>query len=728
MKPRLLLAAAGAGLLALAACRTPTTPPAAHAPIPAPTPSPAPPTEHVVARLDALPRQTFSGIFQKDAPQPLWTIDHYHPLGHPALSPDGRWLVITRTGDWFRSGEFLVVVDLANRSSREQRVPAPGLTMPAQFSADGSHLLGVVNTPRGHALARWSLPALDYALTDLGEGVAIAAALTHRQDRALVMRENGAVTVYSLADGKSLLEVPPQSPEPKLYTSALAVSPDDKLVAAGAIHPGNEWVLWRLDTGERVPAPPTKHHLSWGRVAAFDRTGERLFAATYPGLAILSPASGEPLFTYPGNGLKSLHYQPAQNLLSAAIGDSRAFGIVDAATGQQIFSVTHAARPPAPLGYADWAAVSPDGNTAYSANYFSVFAWDLTVLERRKPDWLFAGQSARRVVPIENGSRLLAVGERIETWNLATRKLERTRSSFDLLDLGRGYDPKAPEKRRRVLGEYRAGESLFAVVGSETLAETLDLSTGRPALTLGRTAAEVDREWDARPRPPGQSRADQLQQWSNLRAEVFPRGDHRPLSLDAAPDGKTLLVADPSSRFHAATLWSLETGRLIRVLGPGETTFSPHLARFMDQARVALVGEADGDLAFYDTATGDLIGRSKGAFAAPFTEILPAADGRAIYTADRNQRVARWERFAEGWSKRYEVEFPAAAPLVRLALSPGGTRLAASLYNGNMGGVIAVLDAATGRATALFEEDTWEIAFVSESQLATSGIRLWSVD
>ena len=160
------------------------------------------------------------------------------------------------------------------------------------------------------------------------------------------------------------------------------------------------------------------------------------------------------------------------------------------------------------------------------------------------------------------------------------------------------------------------------------------------------------------------------------------------------------------------------------------------MARFLDQGRVAVIGDFDGGLSFYDTATGEFVSRSEGARSldnygvslAQITEILPAADGQVIYTSDRNQRVARWECYAEGWRKRYEVEFPAKAPLVRLALSPGGSRLAASLYNGSMGGVIAVLDSATGRVTTLLEEDTWEVAFVTENQLATSGVRLWSVE
>jgi hypothetical protein len=109
-------------------------------------------------------------------------------------------------------------------------------------------------------------------------------------------------------------------------------------------------------------------------------------------------------------------------------------------------------------------------------------------------------------------------------------------------------------------------------------------------------------------------------------------------------------------------------------------------------------------------------------------DILPTTDGKVIYTSDRNQRVARWEQFAEGRRKRYEIEFPAKAPLVRLALSPGGTRLAANLFNGSMSGSIAIIEASSGRVQRLFEEDTCDVAFVSETQIATSGIRLWSME
>jgi DNA-binding beta-propeller fold protein YncE len=232
------------------------------------------------------------------------------------------------------------------------------------------------------------------------------------------------------------------------------------------------------------------------------------------------------------------------------------------------------------------------------------------------------------------------------------------------------------------------------------------------------------------------TREDLIKQGERLRAEVFPRGGHNPVSLDASPDGRQLLVADPESRAFSAAVWSLESGRVTSLIGPLAGRPASRVARWMDQGRVAVIGDVEGGLSFYDTTTGALISRSEGVPArdnygvslAQITEILSTADGKAIYTSDRNQRVARWERFAEGWRKRYEIEFPAKAPLVRLALSPGGTRLAASLFNGNMSGSIAIIESATGRVTTLLAEDTREVSFVTETQIATSGIRLWRVD
>ena len=220
-----LIAAVGLGMVA--GCRSPNFPP--------------PPLQKIAVDLTKLPRQTFAGLRQHDAPQPVWTLEHYHTLGQPDISPDGRWLVVTRTGAWDRHGEWLVVVDLVNRVATDYKVPAPGLVGAAVFSRDGRELLGIVNTPEGHGFARWSFPAMTVAVTPLGAGVAFAAALTHAQDRAVVMREDGVTGVFDLALCTKLFEVTFQQGKMAFYSTALAISPDDTVVASGVIHPGNEW-------------------------------------------------------------------------------------------------------------------------------------------------------------------------------------------------------------------------------------------------------------------------------------------------------------------------------------------------------------------------------------------------------------------------------------------------------------------------------------------------------
>ena len=179
------------------------------------------------------------------------------------------------------------------------------------------------------------------------------------------------------------------------------------------------------------------------------------------------------------------------------------------------------------------------------------------------PDWLFAGQSARRVVPVENGARLLALGERLEVWNLQTRKLERIQK-LDSLGLHADSESVAAEMRRRMIGGFRTGDTLFGIVASGEITETFDLRTGRRGVALGRGEAEIMADFQALVTRPGMTREEFNKQGERLRAEVFPRGG----SMDASPDGKHLLVADPDSRAFAAAIWSLECGRVERLLGP----------------------------------------------------------------------------------------------------------------------------------------------------------------
>jgi len=274
------------------------------------------------------------------------------------------------------------------------------------------------------------------------------------------------------------------------------------------------------------------------------------------------------LFSYPANGGEAFHYQPTQDLLSAAIGDGRSFGIVDVATGQQIFSVTHAARPPAPLGYADWAAVSPTAkpptpptispSSPGTSRCLSDESRTGSSLGSRLAVWCpskTARGCLRSVSASKSGTSPRA------NW----KKIQR----LDALGLHSSSESVSPEKRRRMIGNFRAGSSLIGIVASADVAETFDLTTGRSGLALGRNGAEIMTEFQSLVSKTNVTREEILRQGAQLRAEVFPRGDGSdgPLSMDASPDGKWLLIADPQSRDHPASLWSLETGRLVRVLG-----------------------------------------------------------------------------------------------------------------------------------------------------------------
>ena len=348
----------GIGMILVAGCLGPKSAPAPIADTSAPAVSTVaedellPPVQTNLVDLKTMPRQTFTGLRQNEAPAPAWTLEHYHALGHPVISPDGKWLVITRPGNWFRHGECLVVVDLMNRKVSEHTPPLPGVVGSVVFDREGRNLLGVVNTTGGYSLARWDFPAMSLNLTNLGTGIAIAATLTHAQDRVLVMRDDGIVGVFDATDGAKLLDVGFQKGKPEFYSSALVVTADDAIIISGVVHPANQLVRWRLADGSRVESLPAQQHLAWGRTFATTRDGKTVLGITSFGLAALDSATGESRATYPGNGLYTLHYQPAMDLAAAPIGQGESFGVVDVTTGQLRFWAKHAARPPAPLGYA----------------------------------------------------------------------------------------------------------------------------------------------------------------------------------------------------------------------------------------------------------------------------------------------------------------------------------------------------------------------------------------
>lgn len=636
-----------------------------------------------------------------------------------------------------KEGKVLVLADLASRTVAEHRVAAPGVVSQAVFSRDGRELLAVVNTPTGHAFARWTLPEMTLTVKPLASGEAIAAAFTHAQDQAVVMRADGMIGVFTLATGAKRFDVSFQQNTANFYRSSLAISPDDQFVSSGVIHPGNEYVRWRLADGSRVETPVPKEHLAWSRPSIATRDGNTIFVAAHHELLALDAATGNRRSTYPGNGLNTLHYQPTVDLVAAPIGNAQTFGLVDGTTGQMRFSAKHAARPPAEYGYVNWAAVSPDGKTAYSADYFSIKAWDLAPLNTRGPDWLFTARYPRTLLPPTRGDSLMAVGETVDTWNLTTRRLTASQPSWLLRD-DRAGDKDEWRTGRGTVAVWRTGDSVRALRLDDEGAQVYDVASERPLLRLGTPKSK------AAATGAGVTAATQAV-WQPLTApartwpDTFPSSQGGYVRAAASPDGRRLVVTTLEGMQPCVTLWDLETGRRLAVLADGQV--GARIARFSADGKSVVVATAFGGIAVFDfdgakeTAMQIVSYASSygGQGSNPSDVIMPTRD--RIYLGTESGKLQSWHRNARDWNPRFvhqitdantSYEFP--APVARLAASPSGRTLAVALNSATNQGSVLIIDAESGTIRARLDEHVSDLCFLDERTLATTGIRLWNLD
>lgn len=701
---------------------------------PPPSSPPPPRTRIFPVALKDIPRRGPDEVNGAEVARPLWTLDHYHPLGHPAISADGRWLALNRA--WNQEGKTLVLFDLANRRGTEHAVPAPGLVSEPVFSRDSREIWSVANSATGFALVRWSLPTMSSRLLPLGSGKAHHAAFTHARDRVVVLRADGIAAVFDLASGKMLHEVAHLEGKANFYFHSPAISPDDEFVSSGIIHPGNDYVRWRLADGRRVEAPSPGEHLSWGQTARTTRDGRTIFVAAHHELRALAADSGKQRATYPGNGLHTIHYQPTVDLIAAPVGQGETFALIDGASGQIRFTAKHAARPPAPLGYVNWAAVAPDGKTAYSASYFTLFAWDLAAPQAQQPALLANGTRPLTLLPSKDGATLIAVGETVDTWDLRSRRIVSTAPSW-LLRGDRGGDLAEWRTGRRTGGVWRSGDAVHALRLDIHGARVYDLASEEPVLRLGRpnSARLRDAEADSAPGPLWCAPTSEPREWPNR----FPyRSGY--LHTAASPDGRHLVVTSFGGADPCSTLWSLESGRLLAVLADG--SIGARTARFSpDGRRVAVASEGDGLAIFHLTEEGpprlELIADASpggGVGSGPRDVIIPTEDQAYLGTEDG--ALQSWRRGPGGdWHLRFEhrftdnntsAEFP--APVARLAISPSGGTLACALFNAAEQGSILIIDTETGAIRTRLDEHVSDLCFLDERTLATTGIRLWTID
>ena len=492
-------------------------------------------------------------------------------------------------------------------------------------------------------------------------------------------------------------------------------------------------VHWRLADGTRLASPEAHEHLAWGRPVAYTADGTALLVAAHHEMMLLGSVTGERLATYPGNGLNTLHNQPGTGLAGAPIGQGETFGIIDTRTGQLRMWAKHSARPPAPLGYADWAAISPDGKMAYSADYFSLKAWDLAGELARKVEWLFAGRQARAIFKNSDGRRLLAVGETVDTWDLTTRRLLGSQPSEWLRGQRAGDQPEW-RTGGKTTAIYAVGDRVRAIILDDEGAQVYDLKDGKAVLRIGVPRSQGS---DA----PTNMAAVSGSTTSEFRptATVFPQPSGSS-GMAVSPDGKRLLVTTTSGFQTGVTLWSLETGRRLAVLGDHSDT--PRLARFSTDGRALIIVTANGGVSVTHFIRSGL----------PITEVIAPAASRTdqvtaevsdvlmptpdrLYVGTRRGMLSSWVRIDGKWHKRFEhrittantsFQFPAA--IARLAASPSGHTLAAVLYDHPNNGGVLVLNAENGSVEARLDDNVSDLCFLGERTLATSSIRIWNLD
>ncbi|MEO6994562.1 MAG: WD40 repeat domain-containing protein [Lacunisphaera sp.] len=662
---------------------------------------------------------------QTAAPQPAWSIQHRDTFGYPVISPDGRWIVLTRPGAFYRHGETLLVVDLIGRTVSEYKPPAPGVVGHVVFDLKGEFLLGVVNDSEGYSLARWEFPAMALKVIPLGTGKAIAATLTHSLDRVVVTREDGTIGVFQCGTGKKLIEVAYQKGD-KYYSAGLAISPDDSVVASGVIQPGNEFVRWLLADGSRLTSPPVFEHLAWGQQVAYTPDGKQILV----GLTFRDAITGETKCGYSGGtGI----INPQQRMVSARLGDGNQdiLGVIDADSGQLRFWAKSATHPGSPHGYVDWACTSPDGKWVYTGDYASVMAWPLSDELTHLPGWLCAGHGRGSIYLCKNGGELLSwTGSTLDTWDLRSRRLVVSKK-LDFLRLTFPWESIPGDERRNMIGGFRVGDRVFGIVATPKIAEVFDLISGTKTLTLGSTLEEA---LASMPVVTGKTRGIEKNEEIAKRkmAEIFPRGGYQPISVDASPDGKHLIATDRDNMAGAVSLWSLKNGQLEAIFG--ETNSRSTVARYINHGRQIAVGDENGGLTVFDADTGSEFARqtetrvndNSGVSLSMVERIAASEDGTSLYASNRNQQLSRWDISQGKLTKRYECAFP--FHVVHISVSPNGTRYAACLFDGNDTGVVAIGDAANGKVTCILEETATAAAFLSEKELVTNGVRVWSLD
>lgn len=694
--------------------------------------------------LEDAPILKFGGLRQADAPQPLWSVALQPALSInpgtvpdrvlPTVSADGKWLVIAEETVFKRLGKWVCLINLeTHQIVKELQISPNYIVSQLVFTPSRNDLIqAIVNNSNGCSLATWTVPDLKDTVLDLGFGKAINAVFSHSGDKVVVRGENKIIGVFDTTSGTKLLEVTSHTND-AVPLNGIAISWDDEIVTSG--RSGSQLNRWKMEDGTELAAPVLCQYIPWGLQGEYSRDNTKLISLAQS-LTILDAQSGTPLCLYSGNRRISFSYNPVQSLVAAAIGKSgeASFGVVAVNSGKLVM---WAEQP------VEWTCISPDGRTLYTSYLSGIAAWDIAAELAKSTDWLFAGQYVVDIAVSPDGEWLNAAGNlmrewnhrtRLDTWNLRTRSLFCSRQLAQLQPIC-DSTPNQSHDRWRLLATYTMGGNIYAILKDRQSegVELFDTAKDEIVLKLGLSAQEAWAELNTQLKP-GAAREETEAAARHAAAQVFPNESMlNPFTVVASKDGARLLVTNPKNQGVRASLWSLETGRLLNVLG--QDLPAACAAIFTGDEHKIVTGDEAGTIVILDSISGAVLqtipGTGSQVRIGPYlgSTILVLAsneDGSMIYTSDHTGTVTGWI-LHDGNSKLLFKQILPEPPEC-LALSPNGKLLAVCPPKGSSNGRIVILDAETGEVLKVLDENAHSALFLSNEQLVTSGIRIWSIN
>jgi hypothetical protein len=190
-------------------------------------------------------------------------------------------------------------------------------------------------------------------------------------------------------------------------------------------------------------------------------------------------------------------------------------------------------------------------------------------------------------------------------------------------------------------------------------------------------------------------------------------------SVAFSPDGRILAVGDSDGDVG---WWDVATGQRTGTLAEGAPVTS---VVFSPSGRILAVGDSGGDVGWWDVATGRRIGLPL-AEGAPVTSVVFSPSGQILAVGDSGGDVGLWD-VATG---QRTVTLAEGAPVTSVVFSPSGQILAVGSINGDVG----LWEAVTGRRAAILAEGNvvTSAGFSSDGQILAVGdsggdVGLWDV-